>query len=249
MIGIYKITNLQNGKCYIGQSVDIEARWKDEIQRAFIETDNSYNYPLSRALRNYGIENFSFEVIEECSQLNLNEREKYWIEYFNSFCSGYNQTLGGDSGHLIKCTKEILQGIILDLKTTELKHHQIAEKWKISTEMVQGINTGRYWFDEQETYPLQTRFKEKRVYLCKNCGTEISKGAELCAKCYNLSNRKAIRPSRDDLKQMIRNLPFTQIAKQYGVTDNAIRKWCKNENLPTRRCDIEKYNSDEWKLL
>lgn len=248
MIGIYKITNLQNGKCYIGQSINIESRWKDEKRRAFIESDNSYNYPISRAFRKYGLENFSFEVIEECPQSCLDDQEKYWISYFDSFYNGYNQTLGGDSGRMIKNTKDSLQGIILDLKTTELKHHQIAEKWNVSTEIVQGINTGRYWFNELEDYPLQKK-QVKAPNFCKKCGIEISKGAEFCVTCYNLSNRKAVRPDRDELKRLIKNLPFTQIAKLYGVSDNAIRKWCKNENLPTRHADIIKYTEDEWEKL
>ena len=65
MIGIYKIENLVNGKCYIGQSKYIEKRWTDHKSNAFnsIQKDQ-YKYPLYRAIRKYGLENFSFEVIE-----------------------------------------------------------------------------------------------------------------------------------------------------------------------------------------
>lgn len=92
MIGIYKITNRINGKIYIGQSINIKFRWKQHEQEAKGERRNSLLY---QAMRKYGLENFSFEVIEECSQENLNEREVYWIDYYNSFNEGYNMTPGG----------------------------------------------------------------------------------------------------------------------------------------------------------
>ena len=59
-------------------------------------------------------------------------------------------------------------------------------------------------------------------------------------------SRKIERPSRNDLKDLIRNLPFTTIAKKYNVTDNAIRKWCKVYNLPNKTREIKKYSDEEW---
>ena len=96
MIGIYKITNQINGKVYIGQSIDIKKRWQQHKQEA---TRERYQTKLYNAIRKYGIENFTFEVIEECTSLELNERETYWIEYYQSYIStiGYNMNTGGDS--------------------------------------------------------------------------------------------------------------------------------------------------------
>lgn len=100
--GIYKIKNLINGKVYIGQSVDIYKRWGDHKSMAIAEKYKiGYDYPLYRAFRKYGLENFSFEVIEECDREELNEREMYYIESYRSYIkyedsNGYNQTLGGD---------------------------------------------------------------------------------------------------------------------------------------------------------
>ena len=92
---IYKITNQLNNKVYIGKTVGtIEKRWnehcKDYTRR------KHENRPLYSAMLKYGIENFLIEEIEECSVEILNEREKYWIEYFGSFKYGYNATIGGD---------------------------------------------------------------------------------------------------------------------------------------------------------
>lgn len=94
MIGIYKITNTLNNKCYIGQSINIENRWKQHIY----ESKNlRRHYKIHLALSEFGIENFTFEVLEECPlDTNvLNERERYWIKYYNSFEEGYNATKGG----------------------------------------------------------------------------------------------------------------------------------------------------------
>ena len=99
MIGIYKITNLLNGKCYVGQSIDIEKRWAEH--KSIYNHPRCSNYHIYRAFRKYGIENFSFSVIEECEQALLNEREKFWIQHYNSFECGYNMTIGGDGTEMI----------------------------------------------------------------------------------------------------------------------------------------------------
>ena len=96
MCGIYKIENLINGKKYIGQSVDIQYRFRNHKSESFNPKSNSYNTALHRAIRKYGIENFSFDVVEECSQEELCEREIYWIDYYGSFGKGYNLTSGGE---------------------------------------------------------------------------------------------------------------------------------------------------------
>ena len=98
MTGIYKITNKANGMCYIGQSVNIEKRWRKHKSAYGNPNAHEYDYYLYRAMRKYGIDNFDFEVIEECSSDLLNDKEKYWIEKYDSYRNGYNQTAGGESG-------------------------------------------------------------------------------------------------------------------------------------------------------
>ena len=93
MTGIYKITNTTNDKCYIGQSRDIEARWAKHLSAY----KSSPDWELYRAFKKYGISAFKFEVIEECSIEELNEREIYWIAQYDSFNNGYNMTLGGEA--------------------------------------------------------------------------------------------------------------------------------------------------------
>lgn len=97
MVGIYKITNTVNGKVYVGQAVDIKRRWQEHSSHSFSPTHISYNHTIHRAIRKYGIENFTFEVLEECAEALLNEKEIYWIAKLNSKQNGYNMTDGGDS--------------------------------------------------------------------------------------------------------------------------------------------------------
>lgn len=79
MIGIYKIINTTTGDCYIGQSRDINARWRKHRSN-YNKSGNHYDYYLYRAFRKYGIENFEFEVIEECRENDLLERERHYYE-------------------------------------------------------------------------------------------------------------------------------------------------------------------------
>ena len=92
-------------------------------------------------------------------------------------------------------------------------------------------------------------FKTKKLHYCKKCGKVISSKAIHCAECALIEKRLVERPSRDELKQLIRTKPFTQIANQFGVTDNAIRKWCLSMNLPSRKNDINNYSDKEWDLI
>lgn len=96
MIGIYKITNTINNKIYIGLSSNIEERWKIHKKRYKIETDKEYEKHLYRSFRKYGLDAFTFEVIEECSVEELANREIYWISYYDSYTNGYNETPGGE---------------------------------------------------------------------------------------------------------------------------------------------------------
>lgn len=90
MIGIYKITNINNNKVYIGQSNNLERRYKEH----FVWKLNNKQY-IDELIQDLGKKNFSFEIIEECELEVLDEREKYWIKYYNSFYEGYNKTKGG----------------------------------------------------------------------------------------------------------------------------------------------------------
>ena len=95
IIGIYKITNQQNGKCYIGQSVDIAKRWKDHA-KCGLGIDTPAGNKLYKDMQEFGIWNFSWELLESCSREELNEKEKNYIELYQSKDYGYNITKGNN---------------------------------------------------------------------------------------------------------------------------------------------------------
>ncbi len=87
--GIYKITNIKNGMCYVGQTTNFTNRWKQHIKRGVGAEPMTHN-KLYPAMMREGIQNFTFEIIEECPPSKLNERESYWQEYFKAKEFGYS---------------------------------------------------------------------------------------------------------------------------------------------------------------
>lgn len=90
--GIYKITNINTGECYIGQSADLRNRIRDHV-KAGLGIDSSSN-KFYTEMKKIGPENFTYEIIEECERSLLNERERYWIEFYESLDFGYNTSRG-----------------------------------------------------------------------------------------------------------------------------------------------------------
>lgn len=87
--GIYKITNIENQMCYIGQAANIADRWKQHIKRG-IGAETPTRNKLYPAMASFGVENFTFEIVEECNRNMLNDREDYWQEYFHAKDFGYS---------------------------------------------------------------------------------------------------------------------------------------------------------------
>lgn len=153
-IGIYSFMNNVNFKRYIGQSSNIEHRKQSHINNSQNKNYKEYNSKLYLAFRKYGLEKFSFEIIEVLSDCSLlNEREKYWIDYYDSYKNGYNGNPGGDyitergEGHpLAILTIQQVEMIKHLLFTTEMTQKEICEHLNISSlSTVSNINTGKHW--------------------------------------------------------------------------------------------------------
>jgi hypothetical protein len=91
--GIYKITNIETGECYIGQAADVATRW-NEHAKCGLGIDTPANNKLYKSMQEYGLWSFSWELLEECPRGQLNEKEKYYIELYDSYNFGYNSNHG-----------------------------------------------------------------------------------------------------------------------------------------------------------
>lgn len=126
-----------------------------------------------------------------------------------------------------------------------------------------GINyAAKYYYDKahqliEENDIVQKPKKEKQhrkitkkskiePNRCIDCGKIINNRSQRCEDCEHKRQRKTEWPQRDELKELIRAQPFSAIGRMYNVSDNAVRKWCKNYNLPTKKSEIKQYSDKEW---
>lgn len=243
MIGIYKITNIINNHCYIGQSIDIQTRWRHHKNYPL----KCSHYPLYKAFDKYGLNSFTFEILEECNQEELNEKEKYYIKLFDSYKNGYNQTEGGESsGYIIKISNENLEIIYDLLQNSSISQKEIANMFQVGEDTISEINQGKTRIKQEYQYPLRINWHKNH---CIDCGKEICSGAIRCINCYNKYQRKVERPDREQLKQKIRTQSFLSIGKEYGVSDNTIRKWCQSYFLPYKKKEIAQISDFDWILI
>lgn len=243
MVGIYKITNLINQKSYIGQSIHIERRWQEHCRP-------SASSIIAKAIRKYSQENFSFEILEECDVSELNQKEAYYIAFFNTVVPyGYNIEELSEEDSKTSFTvydKATLELIINDIKESQLTFTDIAKKYSLNRRTIIRINEGEVHFNKNENYPLRPLGGLKRESpKCAICGKEISSKATICSIC----SHKTDRPSRIVLKDLIRNTSFCEIGRVFNVSDNTIKKWCDFYNLPRLRSSIKKIDDLTWQQL
>lgn len=158
---IYKITNKINGKIYIGKTIrNPHTRWLEHIQ--YSKMPSRYNTPLYLAMRKYGVENFSFKILEDnIDDVDLlNEKEKIAIIKYNSTShqNGYNVATGGDGGRIsCKLTEEQVSNIIeiLSDKNNFQSFRDIGKIFNISGSVIRAINLGEYWFRPNIEYPIR----------------------------------------------------------------------------------------------
>lgn len=156
---IYKITNKINNKCYIGQTTDYVRRFREHKNMGSGFEENKVLY---KAFKKYGIENFEFEVIEDKTP-DYNEREKYWIKYYDSYNNGYNETLGGDeppknigiNSPFVAHTEEQVHEVKRLLKETKIPYKEISEKLNYDVSTIKKINSGKLWRDDATSYPIR----------------------------------------------------------------------------------------------
>ena len=221
--GIYIIKNKTNNKVYIGQSVNIKARWYAHIQSAKNPLDQSHHTKIHQAMFKIGIENFYIEILEECEYDKLSEREIYWINYYDSYNKGYNMTLGGESNKGETNGRSLLtEEMVKEIRLAYDNHipfRQVYEKYK-NTISKRGLQ--KVWRGENWTHIMM------EVYTDEN-----RKWHSTMAKGFNqkgIAGNKQRACSEDEIKLMrkLRKDGFTyqEISKQLNRTISVIRKYC-----------------------
>ena len=157
---IYKITNTLNDKVYIGQTIKT-------VQKRFTQHKNNSNKEyfsqivLYKAFNKYGIENFICEEIEEVPNDKLDEREKYWIEYYDSYFNGYNSTLGGRATQLYNWdTDDIIEKYMI-LKSARAVAKEIGCDHSTIDRILNENDVKRFTPSQQQSKPLYFKKKDE----------------------------------------------------------------------------------------
>jgi len=236
--GIYKITNKINGNSYIGQSTDIKRRWKEHKHRAFNKSTSSYDSTLHKAFRKHTLDNFTFEVLDEVEISLLNEKEIYWVKFYNTYNKGYNETSGGEFGGIwYKFDEEITDKVKYYLRENIKNYEEISLELKISTGMVSEINNGKRYSLEGEIYPLRDN-----NHYCLDCGKKVQNRSIRCVPC-RIKNDKKERlkelPSAYEIAKKVVELGFEGYGREQGMSGNAIKKWCRVHEIPHLKKELK----------
>ena len=160
MIGIYKSENKINGKCYVGQSIDIQNRWN--IHKTHLKNNYHHNIYLQRAWNKYGEDNFKFEILELCLEDELDSKEIEWIDRLRSYIyftdsNGYNMNIGGDGN---RKELEILQFDLFGNYVNEYKNIHIASQLtNISIQAISGCCNKRHKYAGEYIWVYKCDYK------------------------------------------------------------------------------------------
>lgn len=197
MYYIYCYTNLINQKKYVGQTNNIARRKSEHKYSSFHPCDKDYNSLFHQKIRQYGLNNFSFEILEEIDTEDLeyvDAREIYWIQEKNSYVKnnqGYNITLGGQ-GQLKRQPRKLSDQDINEifdlLLNTDIPQKEIAKKYNVAESSVNKINKGTRYKRDNIKYPIrkphklsdETKNQVKELILNSNLTIkEIAKEANI----------------------------------------------------------------------
>lgn len=238
--GIYKITNKINGHSYIGQSVNIIRRWGDHRHHY---NNLDYDCTLYKAFRKYGLENFEFEIIEECEPELLDEKEEYYIKLYDTFKSGYNSTVGGQTPLYASIEPLYVEQVRYELANTEISQKDLSKKYQVTNQMISDINCGIAWRKSGIEYPIRKRHKQ--IYLCPCCGKQKSNKGILCEECYKKS-LTTNRPEPEELAKKVYYSSFSAAGREFGVSGNTIANWCKSYGIPSKIKELKAWYEENY---
>lgn len=248
---IYKITNRINNKIYIGQTTKkVEQRLNKHISEAKCEIDGTRpNNYFHNALNKYGAENFIIEIIEEvCSRKELNNKEDYWIKYFNATDKniGYNLMTGGISG---KKSMETLKKISIKKKLNW-------EDEELALRMKDGLN--------KATLKWKQVSREKHIdIVCPVCGTKLCLPkweakeriycSRKCASVINLSTTTLAAAEANSIRAKLNRDNLKEEVQEWSLNNKELILNCPKNRISTELAEIysiaRKYNIFDWRTI
>lgn len=191
-MGIYKITNLKTNKCYIGRSSNLERRRKDHFRLFSTKGHKEYNKALYKSMRKHGKENFIFEVIEYLDDYSLApNKEQYWIKYFDSYHSGYNEDEGGVGGSVKGHCSGVNNGRalltekeIVEIRTDFLNGLTRKESYKKFKNKISNSAFGKIWQGKSYSNIMPEVYTKENILrnLKKGKGQSAKQGRKLTKK-------------------------------------------------------------------
>lgn len=146
---IYKVSNLINGKVYIGQTKrSLEARWKQHCHD--VKSKHS-SFNLQKAIKEFGAENFFIEQIDSAeSKEEAKEKEVYWIKFYNAIGNGYNTSPGGKAGGNRKMVKSVESGLVFNTIVEAAKHCGVTcSAIRVVLDKPHLKSAGQHWISEK----------------------------------------------------------------------------------------------------
>ena len=179
--GIYKIINLITEKVYVGSAVNIDKRWYNH--KSLLSNNKNKLPKLQNSVNKHGLENFIFEIIEECPKEILIEREQYWMDFFDSYKNGYNSRPIASSNLGMVYSKETREKIS---KSHIGKHASDESKKKMSD----------YWKNYYKTNTIHNKGKTQET--SKETREKISKSLKgrSYEELYGVEKAKEMREKR-----------------------------------------------------
>ena len=215
MIGIYKITNNINNKSYIGQSTDIERRFAQH--KSPYERERFSEKPLYKAIAKYGINNFSFEILEECPVEELSQKEEYYIKKYNSLChkNGYNIRSGGEKnsgedhpGH--RLTKED----VIDIRKRYNNKERCKEVEKLYSSKIGHSGFSKVWKGETWTEIMPEVYtEENKKFHLHNTGQKGSENGRAKLLEEDVIAIRMRKKDGEDINSVYEDYKFTGITK------------------------------------
>ena len=147
----------ENRIVYVGQTINLSDRHKQHIRYdPYNPNCKEYNYPLSRGIRKYGKDEYKLIILEDNLLLDeLDDKEKYWIKYYDTYFHGYNQSLGGKNPVKPIFDDQLIKLVIEMLRDYNNSYKDICEKTGLSLTHVYNINTGKRRHFDDIDYPIR----------------------------------------------------------------------------------------------